>query len=557
MLSFCTISNLGAFQSPRAPAMPSPDDDTASKDSSTREGTPILVTPKIETDDVPFAATDLASKRKLVTCKVCGKEFTTRKGLRYHKRLHTGDMFKCKHCSRQYTRLNHLQRHEESHRKRKVHVCKICGKTLKRMEHLRRHLVTHLAVKPFACNTCNRSFSRVEHLQHHAPRCKGHIVFHCDICNQPFKHEDTMSLHKQTHDGQEKNQLTIENLDNIDEYYYQMEQDDTYTFSDYSDVDDGVDSPFPDSSDMGSCLEPQVEVAEHTDTEQRKEVASDDSQALEKVDREVEVKVESNVSDNNNKNEGTSSNANQVTSDASGSHGTMSHYLPGRFALLQRKHDRIGRGHNSSQVDVTATSKGRYFPSREDPVKQEECVEFPCPACRAIFPAVGQLATHAREKHEELTVYKRRVMGDNRYKCTVCYKGFPTEMYLNVHMYYHNGCTMCEETFPNKALLTEHVKFHKKSIKKALCTECGRGFVRNDYLVQHMRRHRGEKPFKCQYCGKGFPRKTDLTVHERYHTRETTHLCSVCGKAFQRSANREQSKARCRACQFIRKTLSE
>lgn len=89
-----------------------------------------------------------------------------------------------------------------------------------------------------------------------------------------------------------------------------------------------------------------------------------------------------------------------------------------------------------------------------------------------------------------------------------------------------------------------------------LCSECGLRFVRNDYLVIHMRRHKGEKPYKCKYCNKGFPRATDLTVHERYHvsffiifytpcetnkknfqTGEKTHLCTICGKGFQRAYN--------------------
>lgn len=61
--------------------------------------------------------------------------------------------------------------------------------------------------------------------------------------------------------------------------------------------------------------------------------------------------------------------------------------------------------------------------------------------------------------------------------------------------------------------------------------------MRNDYLVIHMRRHKGEKPYKCKYCNKGFPRATDLTVHERYHTGEKTHLCTICGKGFQRAYN--------------------
>lgn len=52
---------------------------------------------------------------------------------------------------------------------------------------------------------------------------------------------------------------TIESLDNIEEHYYQIDQDVDAVFSDYSDVDD--------------CFEPQVEVTESMDEDKIKEVA--------------------------------------------------------------------------------------------------------------------------------------------------------------------------------------------------------------------------------------------------------------------------------------------
>lgn len=143
---------------------------SSSKVTNQESSTPPIA-PKIETDYIQF----LDNNQMLLTCRECAKIFTTLEGLRCHKRIHTGEMYKCKQCDKAYTRLNHLQRHEQSHSRRKVHVCRICSKTLTRMEHLKRHLVTHLREKPFSCNTCNRGFNRIEHLQNHTPRCKGKL----------------------------------------------------------------------------------------------------------------------------------------------------------------------------------------------------------------------------------------------------------------------------------------------------------------------------------------------------------------------------------------------
>ncbi|KAJ8929733.1 hypothetical protein NQ314_017548 [Rhamnusium bicolor] len=90
--------------------------------------------------------------------------------------------------------------------------------------------------------------------------CKGDTVYPCDICNKALNREDSLEVHKKMHDNQQPKLPTIENLDNIEDHYYQIDQDADATFSDHSDVDD--------------CFEPQVEVTESIDEDKIKEVAN-------------------------------------------------------------------------------------------------------------------------------------------------------------------------------------------------------------------------------------------------------------------------------------------
>ncbi|GBM17500.1 hypothetical protein AVEN_255515-1, partial [Araneus ventricosus] len=51
-----------------------------------------------------------------------------------------------------------------------------------------------------------------------------------------------------------------------------------------------------------------------------------------------------------------------------------------------------------------------------------------------------------------------------------------------------------------------------------ICPECGRSFIRKDYLVVHYRTHTGEKPFPCDKCDRRFSQKCSMVRHRRTHT---------------------------------------
>ncbi|KAJ8961324.1 hypothetical protein NQ317_012389 [Molorchus minor] len=581
--------------------------------SSSSQDVP-MVAPKIETDYIQF----MDNNQMLLTCRECAKIFTTLEGLRCHKRIHSGGMYKCKQCNKEYTRLNHLQRHEQTHGRRKVHVCRICSKTLTRMEHLKRHLVTHLREKPFSCKTCNRGFNRVEHLHKHVPRCKGDTVYPCDICNRAFNRTDSLEVHRKMHDNRTPKLPTIENLDNIEDHYFQIDQDENIVFSDHSE----------DNSDIEDCFEPQVEVTEsmeeikevsnigHLDDESNisetsivVEAEDNDSSADkgaeiegDELDDKAEVKKEAideveEIEDDNNDNDVVEM-ITEVADDESAD-STDSEYLPKKMPSPKQKR---GRGRPRKNPNAPPKPPKIKVPGRGEGPSPDERYQkgaerrgirgIPCPACNEMFNTISQLDKHARYRHEGLKVHNCKVchkdfhrakppeeahdlsfggqafplydvheelqperpsapapekafsradhlvkhkaskhgigdkiMGDKKYECPLCHKGFTTEKYRDIHVNGHNGqkeyqCKVCEKTFLSKSHLTEHMKFHNEHSKKFLCSECGQRFIRNDYLVIHMRRHRGEKPFKCKYCGKGLNVVSNIRRLQPVHKQE-------------------------------------
>lgn len=158
-----------------------------------------------------------------------------------------------------------------------------------------------------------------------------------------------------------------------------------------------------------------------------------------------------------------------------------------------------------------------------------------CNNCDKSFSRSDHLRNHIAARHTE------KPLNTNVFKCTACNREFTSEKVFKSHEKTHAikvfQCKDCTETFNSKNDLTKHISKSHSHDKPFLCSECGLRFVRNDYLMVHLRRHRGETRYHCKYCNKGFFRATDVRVHEKYHTNEKTHICTVCGKGFERSYN--------------------
>ncbi|XP_063814147.1 zinc finger protein OZF-like isoform X2 [Pseudophryne corroboree] len=127
------------------------------------------------------------------------------------------------------------------------------------------------------------------------------------------------------------------------------------------------------------------------------------------------------------------------------------------------------------------------------------------------------------------------------YSCSKCGKTFIQEADLNDHLKSHLGekpfsCLECGKSFRQKTDFTNHLRVHTGE-KPFPCFDCGKRFTTKSDLSKHSRIHTGERPFCCSICGKRFVQKTSLNKHFRIHTGEKPYACPECGKSFAEKSN--------------------
>ena len=135
------------------------------------------------------------------TCQTCGQKLRYLQQVKEHEVLHSGEKpYQCDQCGKTYTRKRDLQRHGKTHNPEK-HECPICGKTFTRLSTLQNnHLPTHVVdTKEYSCNQCSKKFKNSICLDHHM---KSHKIFDkntCNICNKEFKSKKNLRSHLERH----------------------------------------------------------------------------------------------------------------------------------------------------------------------------------------------------------------------------------------------------------------------------------------------------------------------------------------------------------------------
>ncbi|XP_058825226.1 uncharacterized protein LOC131685496 [Topomyia yanbarensis] len=92
-------------------------------------------------------------------------------------------------------------------------------------------------------------------------------------------------------------------------------------------------------------------------------------------------------------------------------------------------------------------------------------------------------------------------------------------------------CKLCNRSYKYKHALETHLRRHRGD-KPYKCTDCEKAFVVPFELRRHMRTHTGAKPYKCKYCERQFSDFGSKIKHERTHTGERPYVCEICEKSF-------------------------
>ena len=137
-------------------------------------------------------------------CGDCGKEFSTRGGMRFHWRaVHSGlRPFSCADCGATFTRKDSYESHVVMHENSKPYMCSECGKTFGRRHARNLHERAHRGDKRFACGFCGKRFLSGHQKRSHERTHTGERPYQCSTCGRTFAQKHQMITHTRVHTGE-------------------------------------------------------------------------------------------------------------------------------------------------------------------------------------------------------------------------------------------------------------------------------------------------------------------------------------------------------------------
>ena len=132
-----------------------------------------------------------------------------------------------------------------------------------------------------------------------------------------------------------------------------------------------------------------------------------------------------------------------------------------------------------------------------------------------------------------------RLMHDfqNWHLCPKCDYKARQKVSLDAHLVKHSQekpfkCDICDFATTAQVYLHLHKKAAHSIDKPYKCKSCEKSFIKEQFLIRHIRTHTGEKPYKCDACPYAAQSKSNLDTHKKFkHSNERPFQCQLCSYA--------------------------
>ena len=121
----------------------------------------------------------------------------------------------------------------------------------------------------------------------------------------------------------------------------------------------------------------------------------------------------------------------------------------------------------------------------------------------------GNVTTHANKKH----------LGNPKtYLCDQCdFKARDSTVLKRHQRAVHEGiklpCNFCEFKASYESSIRNHIRYVHEGVRRVQCPHCGKQFVRDRNLKEHIQSFHEGRKYKCQFCEYHATQKRNLLVH--------------------------------------------
>ncbi|XP_069856784.1 zinc finger imprinted 2 isoform X2 [Dipodomys merriami] len=164
---------------------------------------------------------------------------------------------------------------------------------------------------------------------------------------------------------------------------------------------------------------------------------------------------------------------------------------------------------------------------------------FKCKQCDKAFFLMPHLTRHQKTHSTgskrgnlhiprmELSEPGRANSQEDYHECPQCGKAFVQETHLVQHLEAHEKAKAQPPALPCYKAYLIHYQPKKKPAKDQVhkCCDCGKVFSRRSHLIQHYQTHKDDRVYQCRLCGRCFSLASFLTQHYLLHFEEETLSC--------------------------------